>query len=775
MLRMAVPGNPGEDYPIYAEVPETVFSCEGRVEGGFYADPEAECQPFHVCSADRDGGLTKNSFLCPNGTLFNQENFVCEYWFNVDCSLAESFYGLNDNIGTVEGGDGLAGAASSPTGGYASPPDTPLSSYGLGDENKSLRSGRREGRLIVDARRNAASPPVTGSTTSNTRFVNFPVNIDSPNSSRKIKEPKIPSKKIQSNNNRRRKTSRVDKNTRNRRPNIPKKKIQNRPNNSRILETPRNPSKNPRNKIETTRNQFERASKPLNPRKSPSANNSRIFETPRTPNKNLRNKIETTRNQFERASKLSNARKSPSPNSSRILDTPRNPNHNPRNKIETTRNQFESASKLSNARKSATSKRTGKNFKRRKPTNQKRVRGGRNEVLPGYIPPAGDTAAPSDSYTAGDSSLAASSPDYDYEEAPLATYAGASDTAGHSGYISPAADTGHTAGSADTAYGAPAGNSDDVDALADAVYEEDTLPTYNNGVYNNGNSDDGSSYSAPVADSVYGSDSDYEDILPAYNNGVYNNAGSDSSKTEGTSYTAPFADSYGAPAGSADDGYGSPSASPSDSYGIPLADSDYEEDTLPQYNNGVYNDGGSTSSATGGTSYTAPTSDSYGAPSSTLSDSYGSPLADSDYKEDILPQYNKGVYNNGGSGTSSQEGTSYTAPSADSYGAPSADSYGAPSDSSATGDAAAATGYAGPAQNAATAGSRPIPGSYKDPEADILPEYFKSEITLGLNDIDDVSRVDPFLSDYGSPAGDSYRQAGSSPVAAVVKTPVVTP
>merc|ERR1711892_1142323 len=193
MLRMAVPGNPGEDYPIYAEVPETVFSCEGRVEGGYYADPEADFQPFHVCSADRDGGLTKNSFLCPNGTLFNQENFVCEYWFNVDCSQAESFYGLNDNIGTVEGGDGLAGAASSPTGGYASPPDAPLSSYGLGDENKTLRSGRREGRLIADVRRISPSPQVAQPKSSNSRFVNFPFNNKSPNI--KLNEPKIQSKK----------------------------------------------------------------------------------------------------------------------------------------------------------------------------------------------------------------------------------------------------------------------------------------------------------------------------------------------------------------------------------------------------------------------------------------------------------------------------------------------------------------------------------------------------------------------------------------------------
>ena len=117
MLRMAVPGTPGEDYPIYSEVPVTGFNCQGRTEGGYYADPEADCQPFHICTADGKGGLSKYSFLCPNGTLFNQEFFVCEYWFNVDCSKSESFYNLNDEIGETQ-----AGAASSPVGGYASPP-----------------------------------------------------------------------------------------------------------------------------------------------------------------------------------------------------------------------------------------------------------------------------------------------------------------------------------------------------------------------------------------------------------------------------------------------------------------------------------------------------------------------------------------------------------------------------------------------------------------------------------------------------------------------------
>ena len=86
MLMNAVPGVPGEDYPIYAETPETAFSCEGQVDGGYYADEEAECQVFHICTADGAGGLAKYSFLCPNGTIFNQEYFICDWWFNVDCA-----------------------------------------------------------------------------------------------------------------------------------------------------------------------------------------------------------------------------------------------------------------------------------------------------------------------------------------------------------------------------------------------------------------------------------------------------------------------------------------------------------------------------------------------------------------------------------------------------------------------------------------------------------------------------------------------------------------
>ena len=40
----SVPGIPGEDYPVLAAPPDTVFTCEGKVNGGYYADAEARCQ-----------------------------------------------------------------------------------------------------------------------------------------------------------------------------------------------------------------------------------------------------------------------------------------------------------------------------------------------------------------------------------------------------------------------------------------------------------------------------------------------------------------------------------------------------------------------------------------------------------------------------------------------------------------------------------------------------------------------------------------------------------
>jgi len=142
MLMKSVPGIPGEDYPIYSEAPETAFTCEGQVNGGYYADPEAECQAFHICSAGAEGELAKYSFLCPNGTIFNQEYFICDWWFNVDCSEAEALAAEGNAAleaareeASAKAAEGeLDAAASEAVGGYiAAEASAPVASYGVGD------------------------------------------------------------------------------------------------------------------------------------------------------------------------------------------------------------------------------------------------------------------------------------------------------------------------------------------------------------------------------------------------------------------------------------------------------------------------------------------------------------------------------------------------------------------------------------------------------------------------------------------------------------------
>ena len=59
-------------------------------------DPEAGCKVFHVCTNDGNNGLTKQSFSCPEGTLFQQKYFVCDWSSNVDCSKTQDFYDLNN-------------------------------------------------------------------------------------------------------------------------------------------------------------------------------------------------------------------------------------------------------------------------------------------------------------------------------------------------------------------------------------------------------------------------------------------------------------------------------------------------------------------------------------------------------------------------------------------------------------------------------------------------------------------------------------------------------
>ena len=48
---------------------------------GYYADPEMGCQGYHVCLLDPLAGTKyPTSFLCPNGTLFQQQIFNCDWW-----------------------------------------------------------------------------------------------------------------------------------------------------------------------------------------------------------------------------------------------------------------------------------------------------------------------------------------------------------------------------------------------------------------------------------------------------------------------------------------------------------------------------------------------------------------------------------------------------------------------------------------------------------------------------------------------------------------------
>merc|ERR1719191_2278076 len=144
MLQASIPGVPGEDYPIYAEVPESGFTCDGQVDGGYYADPEAECQAFHICTADGAGGLAQYSFLCPNGTLFNQNYFICDWWFNFDCATAEDLYSLNDEIAAER--EALAGEASDAPGDYAAPPaEYGAEGSGAAEYEAPARRGRKQG------------------------------------------------------------------------------------------------------------------------------------------------------------------------------------------------------------------------------------------------------------------------------------------------------------------------------------------------------------------------------------------------------------------------------------------------------------------------------------------------------------------------------------------------------------------------------------------------------------------------------------------------------
>ncbi len=118
-LVLLISGEPEVDYPIFASAPDTGFTCDDKSDG-MYADIDARCQVWHQCYADRSW-----SFLCPNGTIFNQEIFTCVWWFNFDCSTAESFYSLNENLYAGPSGEGGAQSDLDSTSDFTSPARAP--------------------------------------------------------------------------------------------------------------------------------------------------------------------------------------------------------------------------------------------------------------------------------------------------------------------------------------------------------------------------------------------------------------------------------------------------------------------------------------------------------------------------------------------------------------------------------------------------------------------------------------------------------------------------
>jgi len=94
MIMNPIPGEAGTDYPVYSSVPDTGFNCAQQDFPGIYADTQADCQVFYMCQPN--GAST--GFLCPNGTIFNQQYFVCDWWYNLDCAQQQNFYSLNQFI-----------------------------------------------------------------------------------------------------------------------------------------------------------------------------------------------------------------------------------------------------------------------------------------------------------------------------------------------------------------------------------------------------------------------------------------------------------------------------------------------------------------------------------------------------------------------------------------------------------------------------------------------------------------------------------------------------
>lgn len=86
-----------EDFPSLA-LPDTNFSCEDKVNGGHYADPETDCKMFHICVIGPDDTITDYKFLCGNNTAFEQKSRTCQEIEKIDCASSVLNYYVNNHL-----------------------------------------------------------------------------------------------------------------------------------------------------------------------------------------------------------------------------------------------------------------------------------------------------------------------------------------------------------------------------------------------------------------------------------------------------------------------------------------------------------------------------------------------------------------------------------------------------------------------------------------------------------------------------------------------------
>ncbi|CAG0924071.1 unnamed protein product [Notodromas monacha] len=78
---------------------QTTFSCDGKPYG-YYADVDNGCRIFHICQSsltESDAPVTRWSFFCGGGTVFNQATLVCDFPENSPpCETSPEYHKDND-------------------------------------------------------------------------------------------------------------------------------------------------------------------------------------------------------------------------------------------------------------------------------------------------------------------------------------------------------------------------------------------------------------------------------------------------------------------------------------------------------------------------------------------------------------------------------------------------------------------------------------------------------------------------------------------------------